>query len=1091
MPERLLLGGLRQQARDPFRDRDPFERAFRRLGAQPRGGRAQLPRSVIERTAREEGPGILASIGSALAIPGDYARGAIKSLLTESGGLGERVTARELLDALGIEPEAEFDITDPFSAGGLNRLGAGLGVLGTDILTDPTTLLAGIGQLGKGAKAVSEATKAVQGARDLSQLSRRLLPRTRTTRALPPGGPGLTTAPPDVARVVGARRAPASEEIFRRGGLLSDVRPEISSMIRQQRSRARELLEELPERLRPAELFRGGRPQLQRLAGRRALPARRPGQGRELLTVGLPFTRARGRLPVLPQRLEELALNPVERGLGALGRGIRRRVGRGIPVQTRSIFRFLGAGTKKTAEVIGTEIGRHADELVAKRVVAAGGSADDIADEVRREFNVDVRNAREGVPTRANTEEILFGRDLNTIVDGITSSQIATGARNDALIEDYAERILTPFAREMLRQKRLSEPFRRFMNDRARIYEGSQVRRKDYLREKLTTDANEFFRQKFPQFEGQDWFDLNPARTVEIAVRDRSMSVLQANLVTSLVRNFGGMAGRAGDVPIANFFADVSLKSYGGARWSKNNVGEIENALTEAGIDIGTTVPLEIVKDVKDVLGTLANTTQGAWRDFLERVWDPINSMYRLGATIPFPGFHVRNLGSDITLSAMDGVRNPRYYMQSLRTMIGGQGSEEMLRLERLGVSNVGWTKQGIEEAKGTGVFGDSYMQQLQRWVTAPPAGKRTIAAPLLWWTRSMGKLGTWIENFSRVAHYYGKKAQGATDIEALGAVNKYHFNYGREALSPIERGLANRVYFFWRWQRYALPLMLGQLFEHPARFSVLGRITTQPGVERPAGIPEFVRESAGVPGRIDPETGEQKFTTRFGSPFETFDVLEAFGGPFGTASEPGFIGGTTEFLREVTSDFVPPLRALMELIAGQEFFLERDIEELQRGSRFGAMVGGAVSQVPGLEGIGAMIGEEVPTRKPGVKQFRRSPALRFAARNLPTSRATQTLSRLADAIMETVDPSPTERRRMLSPELLRTFAGIGFADVDTAREAVNRARRVLSRRADELGLQGLSGRLKIPFMTEKGKQDPETREVFELMNRLRGRERL
>ncbi|MEN8182622.1 MAG: hypothetical protein ABFS46_08815, partial [Myxococcota bacterium] len=545
---------------------------------------------------------------------------------------------RELLATLGIEPEAEFDLTNLTPQG----FAAGLGVLATDIATDPLSLLAGIGQLGKAPRAIAGAQEAATAARSFSRIGRRV----GTGRT----GSGATGR---VGRnVQSAARA---------------RRPELADLIRGERTRARELLESIPQRLRPADLFRGGRPQIQRIVPARAgtataqFQASRGGldkllpRTRELATAGIPFTRARGRIPVLPRALEQAALRPLARGGAAARRGLQRTFGRGIPEATRAGFRFFRTDVRKTAEEIGQEIGREAGRLVDERVAAAvarsGGSPDDVIDAVRDQFQVDIRNAREGKASLLKVEEREFAKDLNQIVDGATDAQIATGARNDALIENYAERILTKEGREEIRRRRLSNSFRQFMNQRARISDGSQIRRREYLRDKFTTDVNDFFAQNMPDLQGQNFFNLDPAVTVEAAIRDRGMSVIQANLVSSLVNDFAGMAGRAGDVPIAQFLAKIGLNRFRGASWSKTgSVDAVEKALQAAGIDVTQTIPMEIAKEAGDVVGVLGNTSTGAWRGFLDKVYDPIASVYRAGATTPFPGFHLRNQTGNMIL---------------------------------------------------------------------------------------------------------------------------------------------------------------------------------------------------------------------------------------------------------------------------------------------------------------------------------------------------------------------------------------------------------------------------------------------------------
>lgn len=1026
MPESLL-----QRIRARRRRRRP-----RRLLADRERG--TLPAPVIEAIAREEGPGILARIGDALSLPGDVFRGAI------SGELGERVTARELLAKLGLEPEAEFDLTDPFSSGGLDRLGAGLGVLATDIFTDPLTLLAGVGQLGRTASTVDKARRAVESARGLARLGRAGRGGRQATRPL-------------------GRVGQFAQQTGR------EARGEIIDQIRAQRTRARDLLSSLPAGSQPSELFSAsGVPQIQRLAGRRARPLPR---GRELLTAGIPFTSARTRIPILPRRVEQALISPVAGALGGTRNFLRRSFGRGIPQETRDVLNFITNQRAQTSAVLGREIAREAEDLAVKRQLRTGGSLDDAMDALRE----DVRLVREGDKTVSLTQnERIFAKDLSAIVDGATEAQIATGARTDALIEDYAERILSPRGREALRVRGLQNDFRRHMNNRARIRDNSQIRRRDYLRDEFTTDVNDYFRVKIPELQGEDLFSLDPALTVEVAVRDRGMSVVLANLAQSLTADFAGMTGRAGDVPIAEFLASSGVKQFGPARWSQGGVQAVERALTAAEIDTAKTIPLEVAKEASDILGTLAKTTGGQWKNFLENVYDPIASLYRTLATSPFPGFHGRNMVGNVILNMLGGVVSPHHYARALKIM---RNPAEIRRLERLGVVRGGEMTQLAKEFKrAVGPSGNRLQRALR------PLGDNPI-------TRTGTAVGNFTENFGRIAHFLGRKSKGATDLEAVQSVNKFLFDYGRRALAPAERGVANRLFFFYRWNRYALPLMLGQVFENPRRFAILGRLTTQPGTERPAGIPEFVREAAGIPGSVNPQTGETRFTTRFGSPFEVFslvDPLDAVGAA-GTIRETG---------REVAANLVPPLRAMLELVAGEEFFVGRDIEGLDQGSATGSRIGELISRIPGLEQVGRDIGEEVPTRRPGVTRNRRSPFVRFIMRNLPTARVTGTTSRLLDAIGETINqaqgaPSRQRRRRTVGPEILRTLAGVNFADVDTSEEAVNRFRRVLNRRAERERLRGNVGELEIPFITERGKQDRDTRELIEFLNRIRGRRRL
>ena len=98
--------------------RSPAATLRSRLGLGPLSTRRGISPEEIERIASLEGPGILQTIGNVLSFPGDIARGAAvqaKDLFTEGDIPFQRTTARELLREFGIEPEAEFNIRDPFN----------------------------------------------------------------------------------------------------------------------------------------------------------------------------------------------------------------------------------------------------------------------------------------------------------------------------------------------------------------------------------------------------------------------------------------------------------------------------------------------------------------------------------------------------------------------------------------------------------------------------------------------------------------------------------------------------------------------------------------------------------------------------------------------------------------------------------------------------------------------------------------------------------------------------------------------------------------------------------------------------------------
>lgn len=1091
--------------------------ALRRILAQQRPARfaaRAVTEEDIEQRAEKEGPGLLLRLAETLAVPGQVARGGIRSLIT--GEPFERTTARELLASLGIEPEAEFTLTQPTAAG----TAAGAGVLATDILTDPLTLLAGIGQLGKGARALRGAQQAVRRGVQVRRAGREAvedifqIPPELQSAARQLGAQARLT--PEEIAALRAGRTVAQGPVDVRGQLLGAGR----RAQREEFARARELFAEaerlgtrrapgrlglISERAAPvtslADLPRGAR--LRELTAREGfrVPREAPG-ARELLTLGIPFTEARARVPI-PRAVERLLGGGVATAVSPLGVGLQRIFGRGglVSPELRQAEALVARQADSVQGIQQAKIQAREEELVMRRADKAGATTEEAIDEIRNQFRSDIRGAREGSVAVIDDVEQEFADSLSAMVDARTFAQYRRGARDDTLLEEYAERLLTRSAREALRQRDLMDPFKEFISGQFSrhniVQEGSQLRRRDYLPE-LTNDANQWFRDQGILGAKEDFFNLDVAETVSQTIQQRSMSTLQANLVDSFVRDLENITGRAGDVPIGRFLQGIGMKRFRGAEWKRGaNLKKINQRLAEAGVDVTTTIPREAVREFRSVFGTSMNKISTPALDkFLRNTYDPLNSIFRVLVTAPFPAFHARNFMSNVILNFLGGVLDIRHYARAIRTFatvhepsakLFGVAFNRQLRneLTEKGVLQGGQLQRIIDEAaERGGQMPEGVMQTALNFSRQNPLSKFGFNA------------GQWVEDVSRLAHFFGKKAKGATDLEAVSSVNKFLFDYSNRSLNGLERGFLNRITYFYRWNRFALPLVLRTLFEHPNRAAVALKATVQPEVERPAGLPEFIRESAAIPAGVDPVTGETTFAARLGSPFEVLELLDPT-----APKRPGILGQVTELGREAAQQMVPPLKAVFQIMAGENFFLGRDIQDLDRVPAIQALFGEAL----GLP----QLGEAVPTR-PGAPtqfRFRGSPELGFALSQLsPLSRLQQTGGRFADLLTRAgqaagvvpgeagipglgqalgLFPEGVPTAQKTTPqELLRTLLGVQLADVDVAEEARRRARRVVSRELQARQLRGEAIRLPIFAATEKGKQEPG---VEALLKELRG----
>jgi hypothetical protein len=973
---------------------------------------------------------------------------------------------------------------------------------------------------------------------------------------------------------------------------------------------------------------------------------------RNLLEFGLGGGR-RFRVPILPQKLEAriaaLVGTPLVTSARAAGRLFGKPLQRIIPESVQAT-RLLKGLTRARLARKGKEFSKVQEESILKGVVdniiATGNPPDEIADTIREQFFTDITNARQLGTARVQQiygdEAANFVEDLNKMVDQATDSQIARGARNDSLLLDYAERILTPAGRLALRKSGKTAAFRSFLIDQANLWENSQFKRRDYTRDALNTDAERFFREQLglvdekvefidlnkidpllaedfganlnqafvfledslkgekgrlrdnelaeglfeiksgmalddlslgaaymkhlvedqgmdftkaiarirklgeggglfdesrdlsnlvaglqnllPAEVGEKFFNLNPAETVARTVRERSMTVINAELAQSFIRDMMGIPGRAGDMPVANFIKAIGLRRLGNTKFAANDLGAIGRSLENAGIDAGSTIPAEAAAEFIKVYGKFEKLNPSQLRKFVEEVWDPMTSVFRIGVTAPLPflAFHVRNFSSNVMLNYMGGVKGLKYYKRAIQEFFRTNEpaanwlSQKGIKVKFDPRKAEQWTGIGLIKGGQLGQITESAAQEALRGGLNRPVGGGILESAAFASSAALNfarknplskkgfALGTFVEDMSRIAHFLAKKDKGFTNAGAVAEVNKFLFDYSNEALNGMEKGLLNRLFFFYRWNRFALPLVVNTFLEDPRRAAILLKTTTQPGIERPAGIPEFIREAAGIPaGPVDPETGEQPFVSRFGSPFEVLGAVD----PTVSDDDLGFLSTTKKVAREFIQQSVPMIRASTEFLSGQDLFLGRDLPELDKAGSLQALLGEGISAA-GLPSVGRAIGEEVPRPQRRGERFRTDPDIRFILRNLPTSRLTQTTSRLAELLgnlpekvgLPGVSPTDIGERlglfkqdversgeKSTAEELLRTVLGVSLADVNIAEEAKRRAQRVVGSELKEAQVRGEVGRLPIFIPTEKTRQaaDPRIRDLLDEFRRI------
>lgn len=257
-------------------------------------------------------------------------------------------------------------------------------------------------------------------------------------------------------------------------------------------------------------------------------------------------------------------------------------------------------------------------------------------------------------------------------------------------------------------------------------------------------------------------------------------------------------------------------------------------------------------------------------RGDLLRAFDTVQGVMKKVLTLPTPAFHLRNSFGDFMVGTADGVFGPRgmaSYQQAGRAMTS---LRRLRKSEDAGPMNELMT-QGVDPVTGQAPNAiDALAQMLQATPEAPGAGKRIMRAPRSWpdapggyltdaqlWAAynhaglnqgmvagdlgmeqavrgpvadavapaselmdKLTKASAARENFFRLAHFIDRlKRSKAPTLEkaaeeAAFYVRKFHFDY--TDVTPFEQTVMARVMPFYKWQRFATPLMLQLFFAKP-----------------------------------------------------------------------------------------------------------------------------------------------------------------------------------------------------------------------------------------------------------------------------------
>lgn len=463
----------------------------------------------------------------------------------------------------------------------------------------------------------------------------------------------------------------------------------------------------------------------------------------------------------------------------------------------------------------------------------------------------------------------------------------------------------------------------------------------DYVTHLMTREARAAA-QRLPEFRAGGFRRFRPAHAFQIARRLRGMSISEVNELAAK----GELPGFEG-VVISKFFhndpaAVLAVRNLRGAK-AIADTHTLYNAASLMGRTVDTApngwVKLALTKTTderllpvaerfKDILFDPdvahhlnefmeASMSPKGLNDFL-RVYDQVTGIWR-GITLSiFPSFHLRNEASNVWSNYIAGMRvgDSHWYKKAalLQTstdgeiIIAGRSRDAgVLRtlISELGVAGRGFfsgeVPSGFREAMGTGVGPEDI----------PVFGKAV---------RFGFRQGAKLEDNARIAHFLWRLNEGDDNMKALHSVHKYLFDY-KTGLTDFERSFLRRIMPFYSWTRFNIPLQASALIDNPRPFIRLAEVVRTARLDEPKindeefhkkVLPDFIRESSGVPIRIAPDGNPEYFL--LGGWLPAADLESLF--------DPAVAGS------KITGLINPLITLPVEDVFNYDLFLKRKIEE-------------------------------------------------------------------------------------------------------------------------------------------------------------------
>ena len=248
------------------------------------------------------------------------------------------------------------------------------------------------------------------------------------------------------------------------------------------------------------------------------------------------------------------------------------------------------------------------------------------------------------------------------------------------------------------------------------------------------------------------------------------------------------------------------------------------------------------------------------------RGYDKYYKLHKLWTILPFSAYHILNTVGNFWNNFLAGVTDigrygeaaavqatkldPKYRPVNFKDIFGNKWNNEKI----------------LDSAKKLGVVGrGEWGVQDQTIKQALEKGKILTFSSRSHVLRTGMRVGKYIEDNARLAHFIDRLKKGDSAEQAAMSVKKFLFDYGD--LTNFEREKLNRFFFFYTWTRKNLPLQLHSLVTQPAKFALpfkakneIEKNTPLVGGDSEQYLADYYKDSFPIRVKYDSKTETYKY---------------------------------------------------------------------------------------------------------------------------------------------------------------------------------------------------------------------------------------